>query len=171
MWRLVDIAGGEADIALRYGLHPRGGLHVDRLFDDEIFPVCSPRYLKDRPPLKTPADLLGETLLHQEVADRTWLPWRAWLERVGIEPPRKLSGPTFNNHVILIQACQDGQGIALGWRRLAEPLIKSGALVRPIDVSFRPGEAFYLVAPRSGTRSPEGTAFHDWILAEAAAEA
>ena len=169
--QMVNLGAEGIDLGVRYGDGNWPDVTAVRMFDDEIFPVCSRGYLKGRPPLKTPTDLLGETLLHQEVADRTWIPWRAWLERVGIEPPRKLPGPTFNNHVILIQACQDGQGIALGWRRLAEPLIKSGALVRPIEVSFRPSEAFYLVAPRSGAHSPEGATFRDWILAEAAAEA
>jgi len=169
--QMVNLGAEGIDLGVRYGSGSWPDVTAARMFDDEIFPVCSPKYLKGRPALKAPEDLLGETLLHQEVADRTWLSWRAWLERIGVEPPRTLPGPTFNNHVILIQACQDGQGIALGWRRLVEPLVKAGTLVRPIDASFRPDEAFYLVAPRSGAQSPEATAFRDWILVEAATEA
>ena len=38
------------------------GAMVRRLFDEEIFPVCSPEYLRGREPPRRVADLLGEIL-------------------------------------------------------------------------------------------------------------
>src|SRR5689334_12662923 len=59
---VVDIAGGEADIAIRFGEGRYPGLEAINLFEDEIFPVCSPGYLKLNP-LKSPEELKDHHLL------------------------------------------------------------------------------------------------------------
>ena len=102
-------------------------------------------------------------------SDPTWLSWRSWFDRLDIRLPADHQGPTFNNYVILMQAAQGGQGIALGWRRLVEPMIENGALVRPIAASLRSEDAYHLVMARDKSLSAEAESFRDWLRAEAAA--
>ena len=137
--------------------------------DNEIFPVCAPAYLKARPRLREPADLLNETLLHLVQFDRNWVTWEAWLRNFGVEEPPSSRGLEFDNYLILVQAALDGQGIALGGGRLAEDSVERGALVRPIEASVRSERAFHLVTPRDVQLSEPAKLFRDWIMDEARA--
>ncbi|MBA3448501.1 MAG: LysR family transcriptional regulator, partial [Pseudaminobacter sp.] len=59
---LRDFKRDDVDVAVRFGIGRYPGLGADRLFDNTIFPVCSPRLLQSGPPLKEPRDLLHHTL-------------------------------------------------------------------------------------------------------------
>ena len=166
----VDLVADDIDIAIRYGDGNWPGLAATRLFDEEIFPVCSPDYREARPDLDTPADLLRASLLHLEEIDRSWITWPVWLQAMGVEPPRFLHGHRFNNYAILLQAARDGQGIALGWRRLIADLLADGSLVRPIDSTLRSRESYFLVMPEAAKPDRRTDAVRDWILAESQAE-
>jgi DNA-binding transcriptional LysR family regulator len=51
------------------------GHTAEKLYEDEILAVCSPDYLKRRPGLRTPADLLGDRLIHLENVDPRCEDW------------------------------------------------------------------------------------------------
>ena len=85
-------------------------------------------------------------------------------------PPAKIPGPRFNNYTILIQAAQAGQGVALGWRRLVEPLVEAGSLVRPIAASLAAPDAYYTVMPEQVALTEAARALYDWLHAEAEGE-
>ena len=72
------IEGGKTVIrvAIRHGNGSETGLHVVRLCEEELFPVCSPKLLKGKRALRTPTDLRHAVLLH--VNDRQ--DWKKWLE-------------------------------------------------------------------------------------------
>lgn len=162
-----DLVVAGIDLAVRYGRGRWPGVEAIRLMDNEVFPVCAPAYLKARPGLREPQDLLGETLLHLVEFDRNWVTWAAWLREFDVEGAPSGRGLEFDNYLILIQAALDGQGIALGGGRLAEDFIGHGALVRPIKASLRSEQAFHLLTPRDVPLSEPAMLFRDWILAEA----
>ena len=165
---LVDLVAEDIDLGVRYGDGLWPDVTAELLFQDEVFPVCSPAYLEANPNLATPDDLLETRLLHQDVTDPSWLSWEAWLGQHGVALPRSLPGPSFNNYVIVMQAAQAGQGIALGWGRFVGPMLESGTLVPVLDTRLRTKDAFHLVSPRRETQSAEALAFRDWLLAQAA---
>jgi len=164
-----DLAVAGIDLAIRYGSGNWPGVDAIHLMDNEIFPVCSPTYLKTRPRLREPADLLNETLLHLVRFDRNWVTWEAWLREFGVDEPPSGRGLEFDNYLILVQAALDGQGIALGGGRLAEDSVARGALVRSIGASLRSERAFHLVTPRDVPLGEPAKMFRDWILDEAKA--
>lgn len=164
----VDPRSESIDVAVRYGDGVWPGLSALKLFEEEIFPVCSPAYLAGRPALREASDLLGEALLHQDVVEPSWLSWGAWLKQKGVAAPAKIPGPRVNNYTIVIQAAQAGQGIALGWHRLVAGMIEAGSLVRPIAATLQAKHAYYLVVPTGRNLPKEATAFRDWLVAEAA---
>src|SRR5687768_16421155 len=62
--RIPDLVAAGVDIAVRYGDGKWAGVEAVRIFDNEIWPVCAPRYLEGRPGVAGVAGLLQETLLH-----------------------------------------------------------------------------------------------------------
>src|SRR5712691_3213397 len=60
----VDFAREDIDLAVRHGDGTAPGLHVTRLCAEELFPVCSPKLLNGRNPLRRPSDLSRFPLLH-----------------------------------------------------------------------------------------------------------
>ena len=165
--RIADIAGGEADIALRYGLHPRAGLHVDRLFDDEIFPVCNPSMVDGKARLKGPGDLAQQTLLH----DIPWTDdWRVWLDAAGVEGIDTGRGPSFTLYSMAVDAAAEGMGVLIGHRILVADDLKAGRLAEPFSQRVPLRKAFYLVCNKAAANQSAVRAFRDWILAEAKAD-
>jgi LysR family glycine cleavage system transcriptional activator len=174
---MVDLAGGEADIGVRFGRGHYPGLDAIDLFEDEIMPVCSPDYLA-RHPLKKPSDLLDHHLLRLDWSSREglWPDWDAWLEAAGVidstrgdaeSAPRRSS--TFPETNLLLRAAVDGQGVALGQISLVKDLIASKQLVAPIARRLKTGFGYHLVYPRGADQRPEVALFRDWIVGEAQA--
>lgn len=171
---ISDLASAGIDLAVRYGRGGWDGVEAERLLENEIFPVCAPSYLRAREaaalgrgPLRAPADLLDETLLHLVEFDRNWVSWESWLRHFEVARPPRGRGLEFDNYLILIQAALDGQGIALGGGRLADDFLARGTLVRPIEATLGSERAFYLVRPSDLPLSEPAAAFRDWIIAEA----
>ncbi|MGH6753699.1 MAG: LysR family transcriptional regulator, partial [Bradyrhizobium sp.] len=72
--RLIDFVREDVDIGIRFGKGDYPGLLADRLFEDMVFPVCSPKLLKGKYPLRQPRDLRHHTLIHVDwnALDDTW---------------------------------------------------------------------------------------------------
>src|SRR6266508_3529172 len=60
----IDFAHEDIDLAIRHGDGNWPALHVTRLCLEELFPVCSPKFMRGRGALRVPADLGRHTLLH-----------------------------------------------------------------------------------------------------------
>jgi LysR family glycine cleavage system transcriptional activator len=164
---VYDLAAAGIDLAVRYGAGEWPGVEATRLFDDEIWPVCAPRYLEGRRPLASVADLLGETLLHLAKFDRNWVTWETFLAAHGVAGEPRQRGLTYDNYMVLIQSALRGEGIALCGRRLAEDFLAQGDLVRPIPETLKSDRGFYLIRPREAQMSHAARLFHDWLLEEA----
>jgi LysR family transcriptional regulator, glycine cleavage system transcriptional activator len=72
---------------------------------------------------------------------------------------------------MLIDAAVDGQGVALARTTLAARDIIDGRLVRPVDVSMRMANTYWIVCPSATSDVPKIAAFRGWLLAEAAEDA
>lgn len=165
----LDMVAEGIDVGLRYGDGYWPGLQATRLFAVGSFPVCSPGYMRDRPPMSAPEDLLAHTLLNLHGPDHSVEDWSWWLVEAGVRMPASYRSLGFDNYANVIQAALDGQGIALGFSHLVDDLVSQGLLVRPIDLTLSKGHAVYLVVPRGVTPSPTARSFFDWILDEAGA--
>jgi LysR family glycine cleavage system transcriptional activator len=77
--RLADFVSDGIDIAIRCGAGKYPGLSAELLMQEDHFPVCSPKLLKGRHPLRKPADLARHTLLH----DVFTVDWAIWLRSPG----------------------------------------------------------------------------------------
>jgi len=162
----VDFAREDVDIAVRHGDGKWPGLEVVRLCSEQLFPVCSPKVLSRRNRITTASDLLKFPLLRLD----DWKTWTRWFEAAGIADAVP-HGPTLNSASMLIDAAVDGQGIALARTALAAWDLINGRLVRPIDVSLRMPNTYWIVCPKVTSSVPKIATFRDWLLAEAAEDA
>lgn len=169
---LVDFASDDVDVAVRYGGGVYPGLVSHKLWDAQVFPVCSPSLPSAVKPLTTPADLRNHTLLHPDWFSEsdTWLDWRSWLLSVGITDIDPHTGLQFNQTTLAIQAAIEGQGVALANRMLVADDLAAGRLIKPFELSLDMEFTFYLVYPETTAQRPTLAAFRDWLLAAVAEE-
>lgn len=157
-----DKIADRVDAGIAYGLGHWPGFHATLIREGEIFPVCSPGYLKERPHLKRVEQLLDETLLSLDDNRPGLMDWPLWFAEHGIKGYSSSRNLKINSHPLLMQAACEGQGIALGWALLTDDLLEKGKLVRPIETTMRERRAFYLVRSER-SRSEETRIFCDWV--------
>ena len=164
---LVDFVRDNVDIGIRFGRGRYPGLHVERLLEEEIFPVCSPALLADVGPIASPRDLERYTLLHDDDHEG----WRTWLAAAGettLDPER---GPIFTDSSMLVQAAVEGQGVALARGAIAEHDLATGRLVRLFDLTLGSEIAYYVVCPPETAATGKIAAFRAWLKDEASRQA
>jgi LysR family transcriptional regulator, glycine cleavage system transcriptional activator len=159
----VDFARDDVDIAIRHGDGNWPGLDVQRLYSERLFPVCSPKLVAGRNRITKAADLLKFPLLRLEDTKN----WTRLLEAAGLKATVG-PGPALNRASMLIDAAIDGQGIALARTALAARDLINGRLMRPVDVSLRMANTYWVVCPKAASNVPKITTFRSWVLAEAA---
>jgi LysR family glycine cleavage system transcriptional activator len=168
----LDFARDDIDVAIRFGDGNYPGLNVDRLFEETVFPVCSPRLLAGPIPLRRPEDLLRHTLIHVEwqAQGETWPNWKMWLLAAGIREVDGVRGIHFSQTALAVQAAIDGQGVALGESTVVADDLASGKLVRPFDMALKgPSQfAYHVVTPSDAASGSLIARFRSWLLEEAA---
>ena len=169
--RLIDVAGGDADVAIRYGPGGYSDVHSDRLFAMRATPVCSPETRDRGSGLKDPQDLASHTLLHVDWKE-TEGSWRTWLLAAGMHDVDPFKGPKFTKEEMAVRAALDGEGVALIGDRMAANHLASGRLVRPFDkdLSTPLVFAYFLLTPRDRLDQPKINTFRTWVLSEASFE-
>jgi LysR family glycine cleavage system transcriptional activator len=159
----VDFAREDVDLALRHGDGNWAGLDTVRLCPEQLFPVCAPKLVSGRNRITKAADLLKFPLLRLE----DWKNWSRWFDAAGVTATA-VPGPVLNRASMLIDAAVDGQGIALARTTLAAWDLINGRLVKPIDVSLRLSNTYWIVCPKATSALPKIKVFREWLLAEAA---
>src|SRR5213592_4531192 len=148
--RVQDLERDGLDLAIRHGPASLAGPNAVRLFGERVFPVCSPRLLRD-PDGRHP-----------------WLHWKTWLEVAGLTDFRPAATLSFSGYEQIIPAAIAGHGVALGRSPLVRDLLLSRELVAPFKSSADPARAYFAVAAQDAAGRPEVAAFIEWLKAEAA---
>lgn len=157
--QMVDFNQQDVDVAIRFGSGNWPELRVERLLNEDIFPVCCPSLL---PTLATPADLKKHTLLHDDYI----VTWGDWLALAGVDGLDATRGLHFTDSSHTIQAAMEGHGVALARQVLAADDLAAGRLARPFGVSLSGLYAYYFVAPAHYFQRPKVKAFREWLFAE-----
>jgi DNA-binding transcriptional LysR family regulator len=157
------VGGGDIDLAIRYGngMWPDG--KAELLFDDEIFPVCSPEYAQRFGPTLDLEELTRHPLISYDREDPTWTGWDEWLAAFDIRAPKRSSGLRCSFYTEAIYAAMNGQGIALGWKRLVQNLLDQKALVRLTDRSTSTRNGYFIVLPQRSAKNSGAAEFIDWL--------
>jgi LysR family glycine cleavage system transcriptional activator len=114
------------------------------------------------PPLEKPSDLAHHTLLHDYGLES----WRRWLSAIGETEIDADRGPRYQHSNLVLQAAEQGDGVALARSVLAADALAKGRLVKPFDTAMPAEYAYYLVCLESHLNRPKIKAFRQWMLAE-----
>jgi len=152
----------DVDLRIRYGDGERPDELSAKLYEDRIFPVASPAFAKAYP-VGSVAELAQLPLLSLEGTDWFWTTWTEFLRELGY-PERRLNVRRFNSYVIALQAARSGQGVALGWASLVEPLIEAGSLVRVSDAEIAAPHAYFVTWSARRPLSPQAARLKAWLL-------
>jgi LysR family glycine cleavage system transcriptional activator len=166
--RLVDFAAEGIDLGVRYGLGGYVGLLTDKLFDEEVLPVCSPTLLPVNQ--SASAEWLGTmTLIHDTTSDfdPTFPTWRSWLLARGMTQIDHSRGLRMNSSVLAIQAAIDAQGVALARSVIVNGDLTAGRLIKPFESIERTSCAYYIVYPREALGTRKVRVLREWLLEEA----
>lgn len=168
----VDFVAQGIDIGVRYGTGVWRGLTAEKLMDEEVYPVCSPKLLRQRG-MKLPEDLAREVLIHDlSMEGHAGFPsWDAWLRKAGIRNAITTRGMKINNSAAVLQAAAEGHGVALARSVMARDDLASGRLVRLFpEIRFASPLAYFVVYRAECSNLPRLAAFRDWLFEEAAWE-
>lgn len=154
------------DLAITLG-RSEGARHARwRIFDEVVFPVCSPEYAQKLGEMPTLQSLCAATLLHLEERYRPRIGWAEWFAKFNICLPRSTRQFRFTDYSVLLHAALEGQGIAIGWQHLVAPLLEQGRLVRPVAEQVVTDQPIYIIASRTRHMRPSVVTLRDWLLAE-----
>lgn len=153
----------EFDAAIWYGVGDWPGVTAYKLGVEEVFPVCSQKFLARKPPLRHPTDLSSHTVVHTSsllLRDE----WPNWLEAAdvsGIEFGEQLS---CDHLAASIQAAIEGVGVVLGRSSVVSRELELGRLVEPFDIRVTSPFAYYLVVPEHSSRTQKVQLFTNWTV-------
>ena len=159
----ADLRPKEIDIAVRFGNGRWGDGTATLLFDEEVFPVCSPKWVELRGAPESLQDIANAVLIESDSTSEGWMGWEEWFHALDLRPVRLNFALRCSLYTDAIEAARFGQGIALGWGRLVHDLIEAGELVRLPVASLKVSDSYYVVVPHGRTITPAIDGLIDWL--------
>lgn len=161
-----------ARLSLRYGQGPWPDVSSLRLFEDTLFPVCSPALLAQMN-IRSPADLLTQTLLTVDWcshASHQAPSWSGWFKSAGIAINKIPHQRQYSLYSLALDQAIAGQGVVLASYPLIADRLASGVLVRPFADNYPLNSpfAYDLILPADGEAPMAVARFVEWLAREAA---
>ena len=165
---LADFGGDGVDVAIRLSKGDHPDLSVEKLFDDSVLPVCSPRLVEQG--LKGVEDLARFTLIHYDIPMSMRAPplWADWLGVAGARNVDATRGLRVNVADHALDAAVAGAGVSLSFKLIASDDVHSGRLVTPFGPELPLAFGYHFVCPKGHEARPNVRAFRDWLFAEMA---
>lgn len=162
----ANFATDDIDVGIRLssGVHP--DLYVERLSDEWLLPLCSPRLLEGEHPLRVPHDLKHFTLIQVDLPGVVPT-WTDWMEMAGLAGIDSTRGLRLNVADHALDAASEGVGVVLAYKMVAARDIALKRLVVPFGPEIPlPGRAYYFVCAKGQEKRAPIKAFRDWIFSE-----
>jgi LysR family transcriptional regulator, glycine cleavage system transcriptional activator len=151
----------EVELRVRYGLGAWIGETAELMFDDCLYPVCSPSFAALHPKA-TRADLSELPLLNVDWVDPDWMGWEEVLVRGNLQH-RSSNSRRFGKFSVALQAAMADQGLVVGWHRMVGPLVEKGELVRFTDLVIPSPGGYYLTWNSNRELTPAAGVLRDWV--------
>ena len=159
---LANLQTDGVDVALRVGFGHWPGLRSELLFEEYVFPVCSPEFLARHHAQSCSEECIARGPLILEDFNL----WPAWFEAAGLSAPVPLRGQVFDDSALCVEAAAAGLGVALVRRLHAQEALAAGRLVRMSNIRVKDPYSCYLVWRDDSPRISAIRQFSDWVLAE-----
>lgn len=166
--REVNFQRDRIDVAIVHShVHSSKG-YIVPLMKDQVFPVCSPAFAKQRD-LCVPSQLAQVPLLNDDSEWRFSSPyaeWEKWLLLANTKGIKASRGISFNRGDLAVQAAIAGQGVALGRTPLVMDDIQQGRLMRPFEQALDEGHAYLFVCPEMQRQREPVQQLLSWLVSE-----
>lgn len=167
--RLRGPAETGADIAIRLGRGPWPDVTSIPLMDDALLPVMSPAYWTVTGAPTDPESLTRCRLLHDRDPNASWGMWK---QAFGPDSLDVRAGPRFPSADLVLTAAEQGLGVALARRSLADEALKRGHLIAPLsDQHLELPQSLWIILPKTEPRRPAVDRVIDWLIAQVPAVA
>lgn len=162
---LSRVRPNDGDVVLFFCREAPESMRATPLFNERVFPVCSPAYLEANPWLSDPRRLHRGRLLVLDV-EEDWVNWPEWFSEFDLPGIDEHTESMYmNSYPLVMQAALNGQGVALAWENLVEDYLDSGLLVAPVDTVLSTSHRYYLLEPSQALWEKPGVAcFRRWLL-------
>jgi len=163
--KIADFAAEGVDVAIRLSKENHPELYAERLFNDSVLPVCSPRLVERG--LRSPADLPRFPLIHYDIPMSMRAPplWADWFVVAGLQGDAT-RGLKVNVADHALDAAVAGAGVSLSFKLIASDDVHSGRLVTPFGPELPLASGYNFVCPKGHEKRPNVRAFRDWLFAE-----
>ena len=163
--KIADFAAEGVDVAIRLSKENHPELYAERLFNDSVLPVCSPRLVEQG--LRSPADLPRFPLIHYDIPTSMHAPplWADWFAVAGLQGDAT-RGLKVNVADHALDAAVAGAGVSLSFKLIASDDVHSGRLVTPFGPELPLASGYNFVCPKGHEKRPNVRAFRDWLFAE-----
>ncbi len=152
----VDFSLHQFDVAIRSAIGPPVGVLAQKLMQEELCLVCSPKLAAE---LTTPEALNHVTLLQHSTRPGLW---EYWAEQLGIDL-RQDGMLRFEHFYMLSQAAVKGLGAALIPRFFIERELAEQLLVMPLNLEFVSPYSYYLITPKNQSQVFKVQVFNQWL--------
>ncbi|MDB5615319.1 MAG: LysR family transcriptional regulator [Devosia sp.] len=157
---MLDLSRPDLDCGIRFGHGKWTGHNCELIGGTSYQPVCAPPVAKR---LKTPADLAGVPVIQDET---TMLSWDAWRAHVGLDPGIKLTGPTYSDASLAVDAAISEQGVLMAADMMSADAVSDGRLVRPFEHPVEGPQGYWLVVAKGRRETRKLRAFREWLKVE-----
>jgi LysR family glycine cleavage system transcriptional activator len=166
--KVADFAAEGVDVAIRLTKQMQGDFHAEKLFEDSMLPVCSPRLVEQG--LREPADLARFPLIHYDFGTSMHAPprWADWLTLAGLGGIDATRGLRVNVADHALDAAVAGAGVSLSYKLIASDDVHAGRLVTPFGPELPLASGYHFVCPKGHETRPNVRAFRDWLFSEMA---
>ena len=162
--RVLDLAAGEADVAIRNVLPGSAQLWSRKLMDLRAVPVCTPELGAQ---INDLSDLAQQRLIGLNIGRSGW---DSWFEAVGaphLKPERVLLVDTM---AAGFDAALQGRGVALALSPLVWDTPAASGLIVPLAGYETDAGSYYVTCRKSDRDNPVIGAFVDWLCSEVQAD-
>lgn len=153
-----DFHGSEADVFIGFAAANEIPAGAEVLVTPRMFPVASPRWLRDN---GVPADLAAlsrQALIHENDHHQ----WTSWLGAAGLDTVPALAGPSLWNASLGLDAALSHQGIALATQLSVADDVAAGRLTEILRTNVTTGSYYLQTAPDKQNKA-HVSRFRKWL--------
>jgi LysR family glycine cleavage system transcriptional activator len=156
---LVDLRYDEIDIALRLGKGDWPGVISEKIFDLQVSPMCSPAFAQKHK-LSSVSQIPHVPLIKLSNMEDAWSTWAKNVGLTGLELHSSLS---LGSYDAVIQAAQQGLGLALGALPLENSALSNAQLFKPFKEQIQFEQSCYAVYLPQDKRRQDISVFLRWF--------
>ena len=151
--------GWDIDVSITVKRSAVADLHCTQLFPQSYVPVCAPD-LTERSDGCTATDWIRETLIVHNHRPDLWAQWAAMLGLGALRPKHMIQ---FDSMTAVVDAAEQGAGVALISAPLAARRIAAGTLARLCAQELNLGESYMALARPADADRVEVAALLGWL--------